>query len=78
MENIETTSKFYRLKSISSKVLKIIVLLLWQLICFQESLYNYKGKISSFIVKKIFIDIEFKEVLIICFWLSLYNYQEKL
>ena len=53
--NIETTTKFSRLKSIYSKALK-------QFICFQESLYSYKGNLSPFIVKKMFIEIEFKHV----------------
>ena len=44
----------------------------------------YKGKLSSFIVKKIFIEFRLKSeffkgfINFICFWLSLYNYKEKL
>ena len=35
---------------------------LWVIYLFSGSLYNYKGKLSPFIVKKMFIEIVFKEV----------------
>ena len=53
-----TTTKFSGLKSISSKIFFYFS----NIICFQVSLYNYKGKLSSFFVNKIFIELRFKDV----------------
>ena len=60
MGNIETTAKCSRLKSISSIEDDYFFTLVIYFI--QVSPCNYKGKRSSFIVKKIFIEIGFKEV----------------
>ena len=64
MGNIETTTKFSRLKSISSiDFLVLLVSFYFIVIClFLVFLYNYTGKLSSFIVKKMFIEIGYKEV----------------
>ena len=56
----EYRTKFSRLKSISS--IEDYYSLTSVIYLFQVSLYNYKGKLSSFIVKKMFIEIVFKEV----------------
>ena len=57
--NIETTTKFSRLEGISGIEDNYSFTLV---IFFLVSLYNYKGKLSSFIVKKKSIEIGFKEV----------------
>ena len=61
MGNIEITTNFSKLKSISSTEdnypLTVVIYL------FSVPLYNCKGKLSYFIVKKMFfIKIRFKEV----------------
>ena len=58
MGNIETTIKFSRLKSIFSIENNYSFTLV---IFFQVPLYNYKVKLSSFIVKKKPIEIVFKK-----------------
>ena len=61
MANEETTTKSSRLKVFL--VLKVIIVLLYSnLFVFKCFFYNYKGKLKSLIVKKMFIDIGFKEV----------------
>ena len=63
MGNIETTTKFSRLKSISSKILKIdncsfiLVIYLFSRVCLQLQMSTI-----IFILKKMFIEIGFKEV----------------
>ena len=59
MGNIETKMKFSRLKSIFSIENNYSFT---SVIFFQVPLYNYKVKLSSFIVKKKPIEIVFKEV----------------
>ena len=64
MWNIKTTTKFFRLKSVSSiGFLEFLVFIYFIVIyLFPVSYHSYKGKLSSFIVKKMFIEIVFKEV----------------
>ena len=66
MRNIETATKFSRLNSISSiednYAFIIYNYAFTSVIFFQVSLKNEKGKLSSFIVKKMSIEIGFKEV----------------
>ena len=57
MGNIETRTTFSRLNSISRTEDCLFTLVIY---LFSVSLYIYKGKLSSFIVKKIFIEIGFK------------------
>ena len=59
MGNIETTMKFSRLKSISSIDFLVFLVLFYFIVIylFSVSLYNYKGKLSSFIEKKMFIQM---------------------
>ena len=82
-ENTETTTKLSRLKGISCKILKMIVLLLIYLFI---NLFVFK---SLFIIKKenyhplsrkclLKLDLKKSKFLIICFRVSLYNYKEKL
>ena len=56
MRNMETTTKFRRLKSISSNednyYFTLVIFFFF---------FNYKGKLSSYIVKKKSIEIGFKE-----------------
>ena len=58
MGNIETKAKFSRLKSIS-RIEEYSFTLVTYL--FSVSLFNYKGKLLSFIVKKMFIEIGLKK-----------------
>ena len=55
MGNMETTTKFRRLKSISSNEDNYYFTLVIYFF------FNYKGKLSSYIVKKKSIEIGFKE-----------------
>ena len=82
MGNKETTTKFSRLKSISRIEDYSFTLLtyLFSSVCLQ-----LQRKLSSFIVKNMFIEFGFEEVSVlktffkfICFRLSLYIYEEKL
>ena len=57
MGNIETRTTFSRLNSISRTEDCLFTLVIY---LFSVSLYIYKGKLSSFILKKIFIEIGFK------------------
>ena len=60
MGNIEIAVKLSTLKSISSTADNYSFTLV--IFCFQVSFYNYKGKLSSLDVKRMFIEIGFKEV----------------
>ena len=55
MVNIETTGRFSGLKSIFNNEDNYSFTLLIYL--FQKPFYNYNGKLSSFIVKKMFVEI---------------------
>ena len=61
MGNIETTTKFSRLKSISSIEDDYFFTLV--IYMFSSVSLQYKGKLSPLIVKKMLIEIGFKEVL---------------
>ena len=58
MERIKTMTKFSRSKSIST----IELFFYFIVIDLFSASFNYKGKLLSFIVKKIFLKIGFKEV----------------
>ena len=60
MGNIETATKFSRLESISSIEDNYSFSLV--IFFFQVFLYNYKRRLSSFIVKRMSLEIGFKEV----------------
>ena len=64
MGSIEIRTKYSRWKSISSIGILVFLVFFYFIVIylFSVSLYNYKGKLSSFIVKKMFIEIGFREV----------------
>ena len=64
MGNIQTTTKFSRLKSIPSIDFLVFLVFFYFIVIYllSVSLYNYKGKLSFFIVRKMFIETGFKEV----------------
>ena len=79
MGNIETTTKFSRLKSISSTDFLVFLVFFYFTVIYLFSVPLYKGKLSSFIVKKMFTEIRFKGFFNLSVFglLFLYNYKEK-